>query len=120
MRVLLDECLPRRLKADLAGHAVTTVPEAGWAGTKNGDLLRLAAARFDAFVTVDQGVTFQQNLAATLRGSRLGVVVLQAPSNRLEELRRLVPALAVALRDLRPGQVQRVQARNPAVDEGTG
>jgi hypothetical protein len=44
MPVLLDECLPRRLKADLAGHAVTTLPEAGWAGTKNGAVRRLAAA----------------------------------------------------------------------------
>jgi hypothetical protein len=108
MRVLLDECLPRRLKADLAGHEVTTVPEAGWAGTKNGELLRLAAARFDAFVTIDQGLAFQLNMAAASGGSRLGVVILQAPSNRLEELRPLVPALLEALRGLQPGQVRRV------------
>ncbi len=72
MRVLLDECLPRRLKADLAGHEATTVPEAGWAGTKNGDLLQLAAARFDAFVTIDQGLAFQQNLAGALAGRPVG------------------------------------------------
>ena len=71
MRVLLDECLPRRLKRDLAGHEVTTVPEAGWAGTKNGELLRLAAARFDAFVTIDQGLAFQLNMAAASAGAGL-------------------------------------------------
>jgi hypothetical protein len=43
MRVLLDECLPRKLKNDLAGHDVRTVPDMGWAGKKNGELLQLAA-----------------------------------------------------------------------------
>jgi hypothetical protein len=99
---------------------VTTVPEAGWAGTKNGELLRLAAARFDAFVTIDQGLTFQQNLAATLGASRLGVVVLRAPSNRLEELRRLVPALLEALRDLKPGEVRPLTAGDQDAGEATG
>ena len=119
MRVLLDECLPRRLKADLAGHEVTTVPEAGWAGTKNGELLRLAAARFDAFVTIDQGFTVQQNLAA-LTGSQMGVVTMQAPTNRLEELRPLVPALLEALRSLQPGQVRRVEAGDLDAGETRG
>jgi predicted nuclease of predicted toxin-antitoxin system len=52
MRVLVDECVPRRLKRHLPGHEVRTVPEVGWAGKKNGELLRLAAREFDAFVTV--------------------------------------------------------------------
>ena len=38
MRVLLDECLPRKLKRELQGHHVSTVPEMGWAGVKNGAL----------------------------------------------------------------------------------
>jgi hypothetical protein len=108
MRVLLDECPPRRLKDDLTGHQVMTVPEAGWAGTKNGDLLRLAAPRFDAFVTIDQGRPQQQNLAAALGGNRLGVLVLVVRSNRLEALRPLVPALLAALPSVRPGEVRRV------------
>lgn len=54
MRVLLDESLPRKLEAELGQHEVTTVPEAGWAGTKNGDLLRPAERRFEVFVTMDR------------------------------------------------------------------
>ena len=60
MRVLLDECLPRRLKHELPGHDVKTVPEMGWAGLRNGDLLRVAADRFDAFLTVDRSLPAQQ------------------------------------------------------------
>jgi len=56
MRVLLDECLPRRLKREIVGYEVVTVPEAGWAGKSNGELLALAAERFDVFVTVDQNL----------------------------------------------------------------
>ncbi len=69
MRVLLDECLPRKLKREVQGHDVTTVPEMGWAGKKNGDLLRLAAPHFEAFVTMDQGIRFQQ---VTTQLTRLG------------------------------------------------
>ena len=54
MRVLLDECLPRGLKKHLQPHEVVTVPEAGWAGKKNGDLLRTANGRIDVFVTIDK------------------------------------------------------------------
>jgi hypothetical protein len=108
MRILLDECLPRRLAHDLIGHDVATVPEMGWAGTKNGDLLRLATLHFDAFVTVDQGLIFQQNLATALGGSRLGVVVLHTSSNRLDALRPLVPILLEALSSLQPGETRHV------------
>jgi len=60
MRVLLDECLPRRLKRELAGHDVRTVAEMGWAGNSNGALLNLAQEKFDIFVTVDKNLTAQQ------------------------------------------------------------
>lgn len=62
MRVLLDECLPRRLKAHLPGHQVVTVPEAGWGGKKNGELLRAADGLVDVFVTVDSNLVHQQRL----------------------------------------------------------
>jgi PIN like domain len=108
MRVLLDECLPRRRARDLIGHDVTTVPEMSRAGTKNGDLLRLAATRFDAFVTIDQGLTFQQHLATALGGSRLGGVVLHTVSNRLAALRPRVPTRLGASSSLRPGEARHV------------
>ena len=62
MRILLDECLPKRLKRDLVGHQARTVPEMGWASKKNGELLALAEAEFDVFVTVDRNLSFQQDV----------------------------------------------------------
>lgn len=93
MRVLLDEQLPRRLARDLAGHDVRTVQQQGWAGVKNGELLQRAADHgFDIFLTADQNLEFQQNLAR----ARLGVVVLVAASNALEDLRPLGSSAAAA------------------------
>lgn len=62
-RVLLDECLPKRLKREFIDCAVSTVPEMGWAGKKNGELMKVAHAQFDVFVTADQNLQYQQNLA---------------------------------------------------------
>lgn len=106
MRVLLDECLPRRLKAHLADHQVMTVPEAGWAGKKNGDLLRAASGLVDAFITIDSNLAYQQHLSDL----PFVVVVVSARSNRLQELLPLVPQILAALAAARPGQVMRVGA----------
>jgi hypothetical protein len=62
MRVLLDECLPRGLKKHLRNHEVKTVPEAGWAGKKNGELLRVAAGDIDVFITIDSNLVYQQKV----------------------------------------------------------
>jgi hypothetical protein len=104
MRLLLDECVPRRFRRELPGHQVRTVPEAGWAGLKNGALLRAANDSIDVLITVDQGVEHQQNLT----GYTISVVVLVAPSNDLADLQPLVPALLLALATLRPGSMTRV------------
>ena len=66
MRILLDECLPKRLKRDLIGHEAR-VPEMGWAGKQNGDLLALAAPEFDIFLTVDRNLSFQQRIMGAPR-----------------------------------------------------
>ena|SRR5207244_314351 len=100
MRILLDECVPRPLRRELPGHDVRTVPEMGWSGKRNGELLQLmAAASFEAFVTVDQNLRHQQNLKAT----KIAVVVLVAPTNRLADLVPLVPKLHAALAAVQPG-----------------
>lgn len=104
MRLLLDECVPRRLKRELREHHVQTVPEAGWAGLSNGALLRAAEGTMDALITVDQGVQHQQNLA----GLQIAVVVLVAHSNDIDDLTPLLPGLRVALAELKPGSVTRV------------
>ncbi len=99
MRLLLDECVPARLRRALPSHQVSTVVQEGWSGIKNGKLLALAAAGFDAFVTVDKNLPYQQN-HSTLP---IAVLVLDAVSNELPYLLPLVPALEAALANLRPG-----------------
>jgi hypothetical protein len=104
MRVLLDECLPRRFAHELTGHDVSTVPSMGWAGTTNGALLRLAETRFDAFITADQSLQYQQRLQSAL----LGIIVLTTPNTRLETLRPLAPRVLVVLQTLQAGEVVRI------------
>jgi hypothetical protein len=89
MKLLLDECIDRHLSKEIEGHQVVTVPQAGWAGIQNGELLRLAQAQFDVFVTVDRNLAFQQHLAEF----SIAVIILQAPTNRLQDLRPLIPRL---------------------------
>ena len=101
MRVILDECLPRRLGLELSGHLVSTVPQAGWAGIANGKLLACIHGNYDAFVTIDKNLSAQQKTA----GLSFGVVVLRAPSNKLEDVKPLVPQILAALSSLKPGQV---------------
>ena len=105
MRVLLDEQLPRQLAPLLVGHEVSTVQRMGWAGLTNGELLRRAeAAGFDAFLTADQNLEFQQNLQ--LMGLR--VVIVRAASNALEDLQPLVPSILAGIRKALPVQVLRI------------
>jgi hypothetical protein len=107
MRVLLDECVDRRLARHLTGHAVRTVPQEGWAGKKNGELLALMqAAGFPVLVTVDQGIRHQQNLQA----AGVAVVVMIAVSNKLADLLPLVPDVLTALNTIQPGDVVEVRA----------
>ena len=106
MKLLLDESLPKDLADHLVGHSVTTVPHQGWASKKNGELLRLASAEFDVFLTADQNLEFQQDL----RGFDIGVVVLVARSNRIEDLVLLVPRLLETLPSVKAGRAVRVAA----------
>ena len=104
MRVLLDECVPRRLKRALPGHEVHTVTERGWSGVKNGELLALADAEFDVFLTIDQNLKYQQNLTAF----RIAVVLLVARNNRLQTLLPLMPEVRETLGKIGVGEFVRV------------
>lgn len=106
MRLLLDECVDRRLARDITGHEIATVVGLGWAGTRNGALLRSAAGHCDVFVTVDRNLAFQQRVDAL----PFAVVVLRARSNRLADLRPLVPSLLESLDMLRSGEVKWIEA----------
>ncbi len=100
MKVLLDECIDRRLARDIAGHEVKTVPQMGWATIKNGELLTLAEKDFEVFVTVDRNLSFQQNLPKY----NVAVIVLRARSNRLRDLRPLVSKLLELLPTAKRGE----------------
>jgi hypothetical protein len=104
MRVLLDECVPRRLKRELLEHEVRTVTEHGWSGIKNGTLLGLAEAEFDVFLTVDQNLKYQQNLTAFC----IAVILLVARNNRLKTLLPLMPEVRGTLDNIRAGEFIRV------------
>ena len=107
MRVLLDEQLPADLAGLLPDHQVDTVGGRGWAGLKNGDLLRRMRGEYAAFVTMDRGIEHQQNVALL----PFGVVLVRAASNRMAHLEPLVPAILAALAVLQPGQLLRVGQR---------
>jgi len=104
LRILLDECVDARLAREIVGHDVKTVPQMGWSGTPDGPLLGLAEGEFDAFVTTDRNLPFQQNLARF----NLAVIVLEARTNRLVDLKSLVPSLTAALSTAAPGRATRV------------
>jgi hypothetical protein len=107
VRILLDEQLPRQLVPYFVDHEVRTTQEQGWAGLKNGDLLKQAlAARFQVLVTGDKNLEFQQNLTA----SGLIVIVLVAVSNKIEDLLPCVPRALEAMSKAKPGNVLRVNA----------
>ena len=105
MRLLLDESMPSRFRLSLPKHAVRTVVEMGWSGVKNGKLLALAAAEFDAFITVDKNLPYQQNLTKL----PVAVVVLDTVSNELPALLPLVSALERALSSIEPRTYTRVE-----------
>jgi predicted nuclease of predicted toxin-antitoxin system len=100
--VLLDENVDRRLRRDFAEeHEVVTVAEAGWAGKKNGEILRLAEREFDALVSTDKGIPHQQNLSRF----DLAVVLLRAKSNAREDLAPLMAEVNAKLASIEPGSV---------------
>jgi hypothetical protein len=104
MRILLDECLPRKLKHSIVGHDVTTVQERGWSSKKNGELLRLMDGTVDVFLTSDQNLRYQQNLATI----HFSIIVLVVPDNRLPTLQPLMPQVQGLLDTIRPGTVVEV------------
>ncbi len=105
MKLLLDECIDRRLAKDLERHDVKTVPQMGWAGIKNGALLTLAEKEFfDVFITVDRNLSFQQNLL----NFNLAVLVLHATSNRLADLKPLAPKILLALPTITKGAAEHI------------
>ena len=102
MRVLVDQCLPRHLAAELTGHEATTVRAQRWLGIRNGVLLRAAVdAGFEVFITNDSSLEFQQNV------KRIGIAVIAIVGfrNRIQDLRPLIPQIVQILTTIQSGQV---------------
>ena len=99
MKILLDECVDRRFARELRGHEVKTAPECGWAGIKNGSLMKLAEAEFDVFITVDRNLSFQQNLPQY----QIAVIVLRCVTNRYQDLAPFAPKVIESLQNLQVG-----------------
>ena len=102
MKVLLDDCVPERLRSHLPGHEVHSVRFAGFSGRKNGDLLRLAQrAGYDVLLTVDQGVPYQQSMS----GRTIAVLVLRAPANDIHTLKQMADAATRSLSSISSGTI---------------
>ena len=105
MKILLDECIPRKFKNSLAGHECLTVPEAGLAGKKNGELLSIAEHQgYTIFLPMDKGVEYEQNL----KRRSIAIMILRAKSNRLVDLLPLAEDCVRQIDSIRMGQIVRI------------
>jgi hypothetical protein len=106
MRIPIDECVDERFANSLTCHECETVRYAGMAGMKNGELLDFAEInKFDIFLTVDQGIEYQQNLS----GRKIAIVILAGKSNRLRDLLPLVPACLEVIESIKPSQIATIK-----------
>ncbi|MGB7201450.1 MAG: DUF5615 family PIN-like protein [Pyrinomonadaceae bacterium] len=105
MKILLDECLPKKLKFEIDAEFVQTVPEAGWASKQNGELLRLAEQEFNVLVTNDQNMERQQPISSF----DLAFIVLVAPTNDIVDLLPLMPQLNEILDSIKSGTIEYIK-----------
>ena len=106
MKILIDENLPRKLAGHLEGHHCRNVAECGWSGTKNGALLALADPLFDALLTLDKNIPYQQDLKTL----RIALLIIRARSNRIQDLLKVIPECLATLERIQPRQVVHVGA----------
>jgi hypothetical protein len=102
MRILLDECVPWPVQKLLVGHECVTVQQRGWGGIKNGELLRLGESEFDLFITTDQNIRYQQNLA----GRRLPI--LELSTNDIRRLRAAGSLIQSSVASMKPGEYRKL------------
>ena len=103
MRILLDECVPWPMHRLLTGHGCSTAQQHGWGGIKNGRLLQLAEKEFDLFITSDQNVRYQQNLA----GKR--IAILELSTNKLRRIEAAAALIQSAIASIRPSEFRRLE-----------
>ena len=105
MKILLDECTPHVLKRLLTGFEIKTVQDQGWSGITNGALLRLSEGQFDVFITSDQNLKYQQNLA------RRQLAIIQLPTNQIPLVIELAPQIQATLAKIKTGEFIALQLR---------
>ena len=103
MRILLDECVPWPMHRLLTKHSCANVQAKGWAGTKNGELLRLAETDFELFITSDQNIRYQQNLAGRK------IAVLELSTNDIERIEAAASLIQDAVDKIQPEQFQELE-----------
>ena len=105
MKLLLDECVTRHLKRDLADHEVHTLEEAGFKGLENGDLLKAASGVYEVLITVDRNLPYQQNIV----GLNIAILILAAKRNSYVRLKPLIPRALSALETMKVSDVIRIE-----------
>ena len=103
MKILLDECVPWPLHKFLVGHQCSTAQQQGWGGIKNGDLIRLAENKFDLFVTSDQSIRYQQNLAGRQ------IAILELSTNDFRRIKAAAELIQSAVAEIQPKQFRQLE-----------
>ena len=103
MRILLDECVPWPMHRLLTNHSCTNVQAQGWGGIKNGELLRLAENDFELFITSDQNIRYQQNLAGR------NIAVLELSTNDIERIEAAASLIQEAVERIEPIEFERLE-----------
>src|SRR5947199_7921186 len=103
MKILLDECVPWPINRLLPQHSITSVPAQGWNGIRNSELLRRAEAEFDLFITSDQNIRYQQNLA----GQR--IAILELSTNDLRRILGAAKSIEAAIDKIQPTEILRLE-----------
>jgi len=105
MRILLDACVPRRLAAEITGHETFSAHDLGLGDLDDGPLLDAIGEEFGAFITVDKGIPAQQKLDHR----SFAIILMRAKSNRLDDLKLMVPELENLLNWVKPGKVYEIK-----------
>ena len=102
MKILLDECVTKKLKRHLTEFEVKTVVEMNWSGMKNGSLMKVAVEEnFDMLLTIDKNLEFQQKI----KKYRLTIVVLDVQKSKIENLLELLPKFKEQIKDFEKGNI---------------
>lgn len=103
MRILLDECVPWPMHRLLPQHSITSVQAQGWSGIRNSELLRRAEADFDLFITSDQNIRYQQNLAEHK------IAIVELSTNDLRRIRAAAALIKEGVENIQAAEFQRLE-----------